>query len=194
MAIFEIIGEVAGRIFLEALPMKIQQWITDKEAELDGFKTEQKQFVKFDDAKVLLLIWETDMEQIKYKMTDRLRTMSEKLHVTDFQFKTIDGRTIIQPPTSISFYTFHFLVQWFTKHNIKTVGIVETDATTYTTYNDLDSEHLIGQTDEGKTFFISLMDDHSRKQFLRINTDIKTIEEFDVLTIKSWLRQSPQDV
>lgn len=133
------------------------------------------------------MTWETDIEHLKYRIADGLETMNEKITVTDFRFKTTDERTIIQPPMSISFYSFHFLIRWLAEYKVKTVGIVESARTTYVTYNDPDSENLIGQTEKGQKFFISLMEDYSKRQFLRINRNIKTIQEFDILTIKpSW--------
>jgi hypothetical protein len=191
MVIFEFIGEVVGQIFVEtifySIPVRIYEWITGKDTGLNGYRTEQKKYIKFSVAKKFLLTWETDIEHLKYKMTDGLETMNEKLQVTDFKFSTIDHRTIIQPPTSISFYSFHFLIQWLTEYKINTVGVVETVQTVYTTYNDPNSENLIGQTSKGKRFFISLMDDYSKRQFLRINRDIETIADYDVLAIKGGL-------
>jgi len=116
--------------------------------------------------------------------------MNENLDLNDFHFATTNQKTIIQPPTSISFYSFHFLIQWLTLNKIPTVGIVETGRTVYTAYNDSDSENLIGQANKGKKFFISLMEDHSSRQFLRINREIKTIDEYDVFTLKSSLAHS----
>jgi hypothetical protein len=116
--------------------------------------------------------------------------MNEKLRTIDFQFTALGDKTVIQPPTSVSFYSFHFLVQWFAENKIKTVGVVETVRTIYTTYNDPYSEHLIGQTDKGRKFFISLMEDYAKRQFLRINRDIETSEEFDVARMKSELAHS----
>ena len=194
MIIFEAIGEFLAQIFIESvfysIPVDIYEWVTGKKTGLNGYRTEQKKFIKFSVAKKFLLTWEADIEHLKFKMTDGLETMNEKLRITDFHFKTFDQRTIIQPPTSISFYSFHFLVQWLTEEKIKTIGIVETARTAYTTYNDKDSENLIGQTDKGKKFFISLMEDYSKTQFLRVNRDIKTNDEYDVLTIKSELAHS----
>jgi hypothetical protein len=194
MVIFEFIAEVVGQIVVEAvfnIPVLIYEGVTGKKTRLiNGYRTEQKKFVKFSVAKKFLLTWETDIEHLKSKMTDGLATMNEKLNVTNFQFIAIDQRTIIQPPTSISFYSFHFLVQSLTEEKIQTLGIVETVRTAYTTYNDPDSENLIGQTNRGKKFFISLMEDYSKTQFLRINRNIRTNKDYDILTIKSELAHS----
>jgi hypothetical protein len=194
MVIFEFIAEVVGQIVVEAvfnIPVLIYEGVTGKKTRLiNGYRTEQKKFVKFSVAKKFLLTWETDIEHLKSKMTDGLATMNEKLDVTNFQFIAIDQRTIIQPPTSISFYSFHFLVQSLTEEKIQTLGIVETVRTAYTTYNDPDSENLIGQTNRGKKFFISLMEDYSKTQFLRINRNIRTNKDYDILTIKSELAHS----
>jgi hypothetical protein len=194
MIIFEAIGEFFGQIFIESvfysIPVKIYEWVTGKDSGLNGYRTEQKKFINFSVAKKFLLTQGTDIEHLKCKVKDGLETMNEELMVMNFQFKTIDQRTIIQPPTSISFYSFHFLVQWLTENKINTIGVVETAQTSYTTYNDPNSENLIGQTSKGKRFFISLMEDYSKRQFLRINRDIKTIDDYDVLALKSGLAHS----
>lgn len=191
MAILEVIGEFFVTIIFEgvlhSIPVKIYEWITGKDTGLAGYRTEQKKFIKFSVAKKFLLVWETDIAHLKYKLGEGLETMNEKLDVTDFQFTTIDQRTIIQPSASISFYAFHFLVQFLPEYKIKTVGLVETARTAFTTYNDPNSENLIGQTDKGQKFFISLTEDYSKKQFLRLNRDIEVIEDFNVLTIKDGL-------
>ena len=141
-------------------------------------------------AKKFLLTWGMDVDHLKDKLTDGLETMNEKLKAGDFKFTVLRDKTIIQPLSSISFYSFHFLVQWLTEHKIKTVGVVESARTIYTTYNDSNSENLIGQTDKGKKFFISLMEDYSNRQFLRINRDIVTSVEFDVTKIKNEIAHS----
>jgi hypothetical protein len=141
-------------------------------------------------ANKILLTWENDIAHLTDKLEEGLETMNEKLRTIDFQFTALGDKTVIQPPTSVSFYSFHFLVQWFAENKIKTVGVVETVRTIYTTYNDPYSEHLIGQTDKGRKFFISLMEDYAKRQFLRINRDIETSEEFDVARMKSELAHS----
>lgn len=194
MPIFETIGEFVGQIFVETVffrgPVKIYEWLTGKETGIDGYRTEQKKFIKFSAAKKCLLTWETDVDHLKYKLTDELELMNEKLKAHDFKFLKLGGKTIIQPPASISFYSFHFLVQSLAEHRIKTLGVVETIQTIYTTYNDPNSENLIGQTDKGQKFFISLMEDYSKRQFLRINRDIVTIDEFDVSKVKVEIAHS----
>jgi hypothetical protein len=188
MAVFEVIGQIFAEIILEGvfvrIPIKIYEWITGREIKLDGYRTEYKKFIKFSVARKFLLTWEKDIEHLKDKLTDGLEAMNEKLTINDFTFTILDDKTIIQPPASISFYSFHFLVQFLPEYKITTLGIVETIRTIYTTYNDPNSEHLIGQTATGKKFFISLTDDYSKRQFLRINRNIETIEDFDVAKIK----------
>lgn len=194
MAIFEVIGEIIAQIFIESVffsgPVKIYERLTGKSTGLNGYRTEQRKFIKFSAAKKFLVTWETDIDHLKSKLTEGLKLMNEKLKTQDFKFVKLGDKTIIQPPTSISFYSFHFLVQSLAEHKVKTLGVVETARTIYTTYNDPNSENLIGQTDKGKKFFISLMEDYSKRQFLRVNRDIVTSEEFDVSKIKSELAHS----
>ena len=191
MAIFEIIGEIIAQIFIESVffsgPVKIYERLTGKSTGLNTYRTEQKKFIKFSAAKKFLVAWETDLDHLKSKLSEGLESMNEKLKSHNFQFVAFGNKTIIQAPTSISFYSFHFLVQSFDEYKIKTIGVVETVRTIYTTYNDPNSENLIGQTDKGKKFFISLMEDYSKRQFLGVNRDIMAIEEFEVSKIKSEL-------
>lgn len=191
MPIFDFLGEVAGQFIIEVVvsaPVKIYEWVTGKQIETgDSYRTEHKKFIKFSSAEKMLVIWETDVDDLKSKMTDGLRTINENSDVTAFLCRTIGERTIIQAPASLSFYSFHFLVQWLNEHKTKTIGLVETARTAYTTYNEPDSENLIGQTDKGKKFFISLMEDYSKRQFLRINRNVRTIADYDVANIKSDL-------
>ena len=114
---FEFIGEIVGEIIFEGvfvrIPVKIYEWITGKNTGTNGYRTEYKKFIKFSVAHKFLLTWEIDIEHLKYKLADGLKTMNEKLEVADFQFMTIEQRTIVQPPTSISFYSFHLLFGCF---------------------------------------------------------------------------------
>lgn len=191
MTIFDIIGEIAGQILVEAvfnIPIRIYKWVSGKQiAPINGYRTERKKFIKFDVARKAFLVWENNIESLKKKVKYGLEAMNENVDVTAFEFLTIGQRTIIKPSASLSFYSFHFLVRWLAKDDTKTIGIVETARTAYTTYNDPNSENLIGQTAKGDKFFISLGDEHSRKQFLRINRDIKTIADYDVTTVKAGL-------
>lgn len=196
MPIFEALGEFIGQILFEGIffngPGRIYEWLTGKGPKINGYKTEYKKFIRFSSAKKLLLTWENDIDHLEVMLTVALKTMNEKLKTKDFQIETLGDKTIIQPPASISFYSFHFLVRCLTEQGVKTLGVVETTRTIYTTYNDPNSVNLIGQTDKGKKFFISLMEDYSQRQFLRLNRDIQTINEFEVVRIKSEIAQIRQ--
>lgn len=193
MAILEVIGELVVQIFFESIlysiTVKIYEWVTGKNTGILGYRTEVKKFIKFEVSKKYYLSWETDMANLKDKLKEGLEKSDAKQDVDEFQFTRVGERTVIQPPMSISFYSFHFLVQWLTDRKIKTVGIVETSRTAYTTYSDPNSEYLIGETSKGKRFFITLMEDYSKRQFLRLNKGIETIEEFGVERIREELRQ-----
>ena len=194
MAILEAIGEVTIRILIEVIPAKIVRWVTGKDTGfISGYRTEQKKPINFTLAKKFLLTWEDDIAHLKSNIAEGLETMNEQLDVDTFQFKPIDKRIVVEPPTLISFYAFHFLLQWLAGNKIKTIGVVESAGTTYTTYDDPDSENVIGETDRGDKFFITLMEDYSDIQFLRINRDIETIKGYDVLSIKNSLVRSGQN-
>jgi hypothetical protein len=190
MAIFEAIGEFVIRILLESALYSAFDWVTGKNKGINGYRTQQKKFINFDVAKKFILTWEVNIEHLRGKLTEGLELLNEETDIKDFHFITIKQKTIIHPPASISFYSFYFLVQCLDNFKIETVGIVETARTSYATYNDPNSENLIGQTDKGKKFFISLMEDYAKRQFLRINRNIETIDDFEVQKIKSELKYS----
>ena len=68
MVIFEVIGEVVGQIFVEtifySIPGRIYEWITGRATGLNGYRTEQKKFIKFSVAKKFLLTWEIDTDHL----------------------------------------------------------------------------------------------------------------------------------
>lgn len=117
MVIFGIIGELAVRIFAEvlifSLPVRIYEWITGKDTGIHGYRTEYKKFIKFNMASKCLLAWEADAEDVKYKLTEGLEALGQKLDVADFRFVTIDQRTVVYPRAPISFYSFLIFVKLF---------------------------------------------------------------------------------
>ncbi len=156
---------------------------------LDGkYKTTRKKFLNFREAKKMILTWETNQQRLLDKVEEGLALMNETLTTKEFSLMEIHNKTMIQPPISISFHSFHFLVQFLNSEKTKSIGIVETTRTTYTVYNDPESENLIGQTDKGLKFYISLMEDHERLQFLRISEGIVALDEFDVRKVKNELK------
>ena len=191
MAFFEVIGEFVASVILRGMvyrmPVRIYQWITGN-ADIVRYRTEYKKFVKFSAAKKYVIVWQTDTEYLRNLLTELPGRSNDKIRVADFHFTGVRHMTIMQPPSSISFYLFHYLIQRLSDHKIKTVGLVETTHTAYTTYSDPDSENLIGETDAGKRFYISLLDDYSKRQFLRVNRDIITNPEFEMLKIKRQIQ------
>src|SRR5262245_14199893 len=119
MIIFDFLGGVLGEIvagaFLEGLfklPVKIYEWITGKKTRRYSYRTEYKKFIKFSVATKFLLAWETDIENLKEKLVKALDATNENISITDFQFTPLSKKTVVQPPASISFSAFHFLVRW----------------------------------------------------------------------------------
>ncbi|HMG94000.1 MAG TPA: hypothetical protein VK589_28265 [Chryseolinea sp.] len=78
------------------------------------------------------------------------------------------------------------MIQFLTDE-VNTVGLVEGDGLAFTVYEDPETSNLIGQTDQGEKFFISLVDNFDKKQFLRMNDELELLEEYSVSRIKSDL-------
>jgi hypothetical protein len=74
MLIFEAIGEIVGQIFFESVffsgPVKIYEWLTGKQTGINGYRTEQKKFIKFSVANKILLTWENDIAHLTDKLED----------------------------------------------------------------------------------------------------------------------------
>jgi hypothetical protein len=192
MAILEAMGELIIEIFFESvileIPAKIYRRVTGRNTESSDYNTEARKFIRFSAAKKFYLVWETDIENLEEKLGAGLNACRGKIKASDFQFTVVDKKTFVQPPPSISFHTFHFLVQWLEQYRYTTVAIVETPWTAYTAYCDPNSENLIGQTSRDKKFFISLTEKYSKRQFLRLNRSIKTIDGFNVEQMREELR------
>ncbi len=191
MPVFEAIGEFIKEIFFEGIittgPVAIYNAFRGKKTNVNTYKTEKKKFLDFRSASKVMITWEKDINHLKDKLNSGFDAENVRLSANSFQFKAFGNKTMVQPPVSMSFHMFHFLLQWLSEHKIQSVGIVETKRTSYTAYNDPNSENIIGQTDKGQKFFISLTEDYSKRQFLRINRNIQTSDEFDIAQIRSQI-------
>ncbi|MBL0740743.1 hypothetical protein [Chryseolinea lacunae] len=190
---FEIIAETAAEVVVEVLfriPVILYRWITGKDGErINDYKTDRKRFIQFEGMKKRILVEERDIALVKSKISETLGELAESLVIDDFQFQTTDQGTIIHAPRSISFFTFHFLIQALGRRDIVAIGLVESTRFAYSAYNDPNSVNVIGQTYMGNRFFISLVEDYSKKQFLRVNNRIKTNPAYKVRALKNELRQ-----
>lgn len=151
------------------------------------YRTKGKRFLTFARCKKFLLTTGTDEGMVKIKVVEFIEATNEKLRIDEFQFASKSEQTITIPPNNISFLEFNYLIQWLTDRKVKSVGLVESTRMAYAVYDDPETENLIGQTDRGEKFFISLVDNFDKRQFLRINNEIELLEEYDISRIKNEL-------
>jgi hypothetical protein len=163
-----------------------------KEGGDNEYKIQKKIYFDFNSCNKLLLTKETDELKVKSEIKESLSIISEKVNSINFVLTRIGDELIIQPNKDIPFYEFHFLVQSLAEAKIETVGLVESKAMTYSVYNDPNSVNLIGQTDKGDKFFITLLEGYEDKQFILLNRSIETNEEYDVENLKARLRIASQ--
>ncbi|WP_143165137.1 hypothetical protein [Chryseolinea serpens] len=152
----------------------------------------RKRYVNFGKSKKIGLIWETDGDKIKESIVEALASIHEKPDACDFQITTGPTLSVIKPPDSISFYTFHYVIQWLSEANLKSAGLVVSPRMAYSFYNDPDSENLIGRTDRGAGFYISLLEDYGARPFLRMSKYIVTPDVFNVESLKAYLKEEEQ--
>jgi hypothetical protein len=154
-------------------------------------KTIRKRFLTFAKASKFLLINDTDEPFLRKKITEGLETTDEQITADAFRFIIVEQKTIVIPPSGISFNGFNYLVQWMSEFKLHVVGIVETKRIAYTVYKSNDEEmDLIGETDKGEKFFISLEEDFTKRQFLRVSKNIETVEENYISKIRQVVQSS----
>jgi hypothetical protein len=180
-------------IFFNALPFDLADpagAVTGKNLS-NEYRTRRRRFITFSKTDKFMVTTGTDVGMVKIKINESLETLDEKMKFDEFKFICAADHTIIIPPKNISFYNFNYLIQSMTDDPVKTVGLVEGKRLSYTVYNDRKTINLIGCTNKGEKFFISLFDNFTKKQFLRINDDIETIPEYDVFAIKRTISERP---
>lgn len=151
------------------------------------YKTKRKKYLTFSNCNKFFLTSGADEAMVRTKIIEAIESVNEKLRIEDFRFLDASEQTITLPPTDISFYDFNYLIQLLTDGPIKTIGLVESKRLAYTVYDDPDTSNLIGQTEHGEKFFISLVDNFDKRQFLRINDVIELQEEYNISRIKTDL-------
>jgi hypothetical protein len=152
----------------------------------------RKRYVNFGKSKKVGIIWETDGDKIKERIVEGLNAIHEKHDACDFQITSGTTLSVIKPPDSISFYAFHYMIQWLSEANLKSAGLVVSPRMAYSFYNDPDSENLIGRTDKGAGFYISLMEDYGARPFLRMSKYIVTSDAFAVESLKAYVKEEQQ--
>lgn len=153
----------------------------------NDYKTKRKRYLTFSKYSKFLLTTGTDTEMVKSKLLEGVDSTNLNCKFDDFRFLETSSQTITIPPSDISFHDFNYLVQLLTDGRVTTVGLIESKRTSFTVYDDPETTNLIGQTDQGEKFFISLVDNFDKSQFLRISDDIQIQEEYNLSRIKSEL-------
>jgi hypothetical protein len=149
------------------------------------YKTKKKEYIPFGRATKFIITTGTDEGMIKTKVGEGIEALDNTLKIESFQFIPNSDQTITIPPRTISFHDFHYLVQLLTEGRMNSVGLVESKGLSYSVYNDPGTTNLIGETNHGEKFFISLMDDFSKKRFLRVSDEIETLKEYSLVEIRN---------
>jgi hypothetical protein len=152
-----------------------------------GYKIQKKVHFNFANCHKLLLVKGANESKVKNEIKEALSTIAEKSKSIDFTFTRLKSELVIKSTNNIPFYEFHFLVQWLTEAKMETIGLIESEEITYSVYSDPNSINLIGQTDKGSKFFITLLEGYEDKQFVSINKDIEINSDYCVEEIKKRL-------
>lgn len=104
-----------------------------------------------------------------------------------FNFIQTSHKIILQFNNAISFFDFHFLIQWLLadkEEDVIGIGIHNTTKSlSYFVMNDNTDKHinsLVGETLNGKRFSINLTDDFEKAEYLSLNSKISLPLQYDV--------------
>jgi hypothetical protein len=156
------------------------------------YKTRKKRYLTFSRCKKLMITTGTDEGMVKIKIAHALESTNQKLTTAEFKFHSNEERTVTIPPEKITFHDFNYLIQYLTDGRVRTIGVVESKRIVFTVHQDPDTTNLIGETDKGEKFYISLEDNFDHKQFLRINNEIEVPEEYRVSAVRQSLTLANQ--
>ena len=110
----------------------------------------------------------------------------------DYQVYRTDKYSIIELP-NISFYGFNYMIQWLASFlkNTEVYGFSDSGRSQFITYVDKKDENdLIGLTNTGKKFFVSLYDDLNKQQYLRLNQSIEVDTTYTTVSMKQLVIQA----
>ena len=144
--------------------------------------------ISFGEYRKYILTTEKDTQIIEKNLIEASETISE-LDISDYKIEGRDDFTIIEVPAS-GFYGFNFLVQWFDSELRKkdVFGYASDSNGSFFLYQDKRTTNsLIGKTNQGKSFSVSMYDDLDKTSSLNMNDRIKIDKKVTTEFLKEQL-------
>lgn len=137
------------------------------------YNAKRKKKVYFQSADKYILTFSTEEEKVKQSIANGVASLEEAALTNVTYFKS-DYALVVRLPKLIDFYLFHYLLQWLDNESISNAGFVSGKSTEYVVYQDKNSlNNLIGETESGARFSVSLYHDYKESQYLMLDRNIK---------------------
>ncbi|PVY40266.1 hypothetical protein [Pontibacter virosus] len=149
----------------------IKAW-NEKDDDIE-YKAKRKKKVYFQSADKYILAFSTEEQKVKQSIANGVASLEESALSNETYIKS-DYALIVKLPKQTDFYLFHYLLQWLDNEGVCNTGFVSGKSTEYVVYQDKSSlNNLIGETESGARFSVSLYEDYIESQYLMLDRNIK---------------------
>jgi len=181
---------IGNRLWFILIPIWGPLWLLDAYFKWNIFERLQMSFdsdykyrgtkrkINFVNFKRFILTNEIDKNKIAASIQEASETIRE-LDISEHRINQSNGYSLIELPNA-GFYGFNFLIQWLTEElkGTEVYGYASNNRTDFFLYQDpLTTNNLIGRTNKGKRFSVSMYDDLDKENALRMNERIKVDKE-----------------
>lgn len=162
----------------------------DREPSTTKKKTKERKQINFKNFRKFIIVNSTS-EQIESELNEADECCPE-VNLEDHSIARTDSYSVIEIPRT-GFYGYNFMIQWltnnFTKNQI--VGLASNGRTRFLTISNTDGDNdMIGRTNTGKKFWVSMYDDLDNKQFLRINQELELNSELTTESLEKMVKNA----
>ena len=162
----------------------------DRESSSTKKKTKERKQINFQNFRKYIIVNSTS-EQIETELKEADECCPE-VNLDQHSISRTDSYSVIEIPTT-GFYGYNFLIQWLTNNFNKNqiVGLASNGRTRFLTISNTEGDNdMIGSTNTGKKFWVSLYDDLDNKQFLRINPELELNSELTTESLEKMVKNA----
>ncbi len=162
----------------------------DRESSSTKKKTKERKQINFKNFKKYIIVNSTS-KQIESELKEADECCPE-VNLDQHSISRTESYSVVEIPKT-GFYGYNFLIQWLTNNLNKNqiVGLASNGRTRFLTTSNTDGDNdMIGRTNTGKNFWISLYDDLDNKQFLRINPELELNSELTTESLEKMVKNA----
>jgi hypothetical protein len=162
----------------------------DHESSSTKKKTKERKQINFKNFKKYIIVNSTS-KQIESELKEADECCPE-VNLDQLSISRTESYSVVEIPKT-GFYGYNFLIQWLTNNLNKNqiVGLASNGRTRFLTTSNTDGDNdMIGRTNTGKNFWVSLYDDLDNKQFLRINPELELNSELTTESLEKMVKNA----